>query len=102
MTDQIIDLWYMLHMMGVPLDYHSNAFRDNHTIIQQSNIPKSKLMKCWNALAFHHVQESVALAFLQSFHIPSNENPSNLLTKFLSYQEAIPYICPYYLVQRYI
>ena len=23
MTDQIIDLWCPLHMMGVPLDYHS-------------------------------------------------------------------------------
>ena len=55
MTDQIIDLHYTLHMMGVPLDYHSYAFRNNHAFIQQSNIPKSKLMKCWNALAFHSV-----------------------------------------------
>ena len=26
MTDPIIDLWYTLHMMGVPLDNHSYAF----------------------------------------------------------------------------
>ena len=25
MTDQIIDLQYTLHMMGVPLDYHSTT-----------------------------------------------------------------------------
>ena len=34
MTDQIIVLQYTLGMMGVPLDYHSYAFRDNHAIIQ--------------------------------------------------------------------
>ena len=55
MTDQVIDLWYTLCMMGVPLDYHSYTFGDNHAIIQQTNIPASKLMKSWNALAFHHV-----------------------------------------------
>ena len=55
MTNKIIDLCYTLHVMGVPLDYHSDTFRDNHSIIQQSNIPKSKLMKHWNVLAFHHV-----------------------------------------------
>ena len=53
MTDQIIDLQCALCMMGVPLDYHSNAFRDNHAIIPQSNMPTSKLTKQWNALAFH-------------------------------------------------
>ena len=55
MTDQIIDLEYTLCMIGVLLDYHSYMFMDNCTIIQKSNIPESKLMKCWNAPAFHHV-----------------------------------------------
>ena len=64
MTDQIIDLHYMLYMMGVPLDYHSYVFRDNHAIIQQRIIPESKLMKCWNRLAFHCVREAVVLGFL--------------------------------------
>ena len=94
MTDQIIDLFYTLYMMGVPLDYHSCAFRDSYTIIQQSNVPKSKLMKCWNALAFPCMQEAVTLGFLELFHIPGNENPTDFLTKFLGYQEAILYLCP--------
>ena len=54
MTDQIIDLQYTLHIMGVP-DYNSSAFFDNCAIIQQSNTPESKLMKHWNTLTFHHV-----------------------------------------------
>ena len=71
--------------------YHSHAFRDNH---QQSNIPESKLMKCWNALAFHCVREAVASGFLHLYHIPGNKNPTGLLTKFLGYEEAIPYLSP--------
>ena len=51
-------------------------------------------MKHWNMLTFHHVQEAVTLGFLKLFHIPSNEDPADLLTEFLSYQEAIPYLCP--------
>ena len=80
MTDQIIDLWYTLCMMGVPLDYQSYTFGDNHPVIHQRNIPESKLMKCWNTLAFHHVQEAIASGFLQLFHIPSNDNTADLLT----------------------
>ena len=70
----------MLHwMIGVPLDYSSYAFRDNQEIIQQSNIPGSKLIKSWNVLTFHHVQEFIASGFLQFFHIPCNENPKIFL-----------------------
>ena len=68
MTDQINDLHYTLHMMGVPLDYQPYAFSDNCTIIQQS--PQSMLMKHWNVLTFHHVQEAIASGFLKVFHIP--------------------------------
>ena len=51
-------------------------------------------MTCWNALAFHHVQESVTSGFLKLFLIPSNENPADLLTKLLGYPETIPYLHP--------
>ena len=67
-TQSMTDQTYMcaiLHIIGVLLDYHSYAFGDNCAIIQQSNIPESKLMKHWDALAFHCVQEAVTLGFLQ-------------------------------------
>ena len=67
---------------------------DNHSIIQQSNIPESKLMKHWNALFLHCIQEADASGFLHLFHIPVNESPADLLTKFLGYQDAIPYLHP--------
>ena len=74
MTDQIIGLLYTLCMMGVPLDNHSSAFRDNHIIIWQSNnIPESMVMKHCNALAFHPVCEVIASGFLQLPHISRNE-----------------------------
>ena len=36
MTDQIIELHYTVHMIGVPLDYHSYAFGDNCASTKQS------------------------------------------------------------------
>ena len=72
MMDQIIDLSYTLCMMGIPLDYHSYAFRAYCTIIQQSNIPKSKLLRHWSALTFLHISEAVTSGFLQLYHIPWN------------------------------
>ena len=48
-------------------------------------------------LTFHCIQEAVASGFLQLYHIPGNENPTDLITKILGYQEAMPYLCPFLL-----
>ena len=94
MTDQVLDLQYTLRMLGVPLDYHTYAFGDNKPIITQSTVPESQLTKRWNALAFHRVREAVASGILKLYHIPGAENPSDVLTKFLGYQQAWPHLKP--------
>ena len=67
-------------------------------IVQSSSKAKkteSKLVKCWNVLTFLCVQEAITSGLLQLFHIPGTENHADLLTKFLSYNEAICYLCPH-------
>ena len=44
-TEQIIDLRYTLHMLGVPLDGKSWMFGDNESVVKSSTIPQSNLMK---------------------------------------------------------
>ena len=39
-------------------------------------------------LALHCIQETLALGFLQLFHIPGNEITPDPFMKFLGYQEA--------------
>ena len=81
-------------MLGVPLDYHTYAFGDNKSIITQSTVPESQLTKRWNALAFHRVREAVASGMLKLYHIPGAENPFDVLTKFLGYQQVWPHLKP--------
>ena len=88
--------------MGVPIDYHSYVFGNNHTIIQQSNIPKCKYMKHWNMCAFHHIWKLLPWDFTSNA-TPVNDNATEFLMKFRGYQEAIPYIyISTILMQRYI
>jgi hypothetical protein len=56
-AQQIIDLRYTLHMMGIPLDGASLMFGDNASVITSSTIPHSTLNKRHNALTYHCVRE---------------------------------------------
>ena len=59
-VEQIFDLCYTLHMLGVPIDGPSWLFGNNKSVITSSTIPHSTLSKCWNALSYHEVHESIA------------------------------------------
>ena len=51
-TEQIIDLHYTLHMLGVPV-VHSYMFGDNKSVVLNWTVPHSQLNKRHNALAYH-------------------------------------------------
>ena len=57
--EQIMDLCYTLHMMGIPIDGPAWAFGDNASVITSSTIPLSTLSKRHNVLSYHHVCESI-------------------------------------------
>ena len=68
-------------MFGVPIDGTSWLLGDNKSVIPSSMIPHSSLNKCWNALSYHKVRESVAGGFIQFEHISTDQNPADILTK---------------------
>ena len=57
---QIIDLHYMLCMLGVLIDGPSWLFGDDKLVVNSSMIPHSTLNKDWNALSYHKVHEVIA------------------------------------------
>jgi hypothetical protein len=81
-TEQIIDLCYTICMMGVPLDGPAWMFGNNESVVKSATIPHLSLMKHSNALAYHRAREAIAAKVLHFCHIPSNQNPANVLTKF--------------------
>jgi hypothetical protein len=93
-VDQLVDLRYTLRMLGAPVEYTSYMFGDNEAVVNQGTLPHSKLSKRHFALAYHRVREAVAAGFVKFFHMPGKNNPADVLTKFLGYQEAWPLLKP--------
>jgi hypothetical protein len=93
-TEQIMDLRYTLRMMGIPIDGPAWMFGDNQSVITSSNIPHSNLNKRHNALSYHRVREAISAKILYFIHIDGKLNPSDILTKFLSWAKFWPLIQP--------
>ena len=73
--------YYTLHMFSVPLNSPAWVLGDNQAIINSMIIPHSSLSKCWNALSYHHCCEATAAGICCFEHIPSIQNPSDVLTE---------------------
>ena len=87
-TEQVIELRNSLRYLGVPIKTTSYVFGDNQSVVTQSTLPHSQLAKRMYALAYHRVREAVAAGIIAMHHVPGKINPSDVLTKFLGYQEA--------------
>jgi len=94
-TEQIMDLRYTLRMMGIPLDGPAWMFGDNPSVIMSSTIPHSNLNKRHNALSYHRVREAISAKVLYFIHIDGKLNPSDVMTKFLSWPKFWPLIQPF-------
>ena len=70
-------------MMGIPLSDPSLIYGYNMSVIHNTQIPESLLQKNRNSLCYHAILESVAMGESLTAWLPTGENPSDLLTKFL-------------------
>jgi hypothetical protein len=82
-------------MMGIPIDGPSWMFGDNQGVITSSTIPHSNLNKRHNALSYHRVRSSIAAGIIFFIHIEGTINPSDILTKFLSWTKFWPLVQPF-------
>jgi len=94
--EQIIELRYMLRMLGVPVVGPSWAFGDNMSVVMSSTIPSSTLKKRWNALSYHRVREAISAGIVNVVHLPGDENPADILTK------ALPHTKAYRLIREFL
>ena len=90
----IIEVCYVLRMLGVPLDGPALMLGDNMSVIVNTSIPSSQLKKKHNATAYHHVCESIAAKILHFAHIPLTANSTDCLTKPLSNDAFLSLVKP--------
>jgi hypothetical protein len=76
-------LGYKLRLMGVLIDGPTNAFCDNQSVVTNSVVPQSTLMKKRNSIAYHKTREAVAAEAIRIAHKRGQYNLSDVLTKFL-------------------
>ena len=93
-TEKIIEMRYMLRMLGVPLDGPSYMFGDNLAVINSSSIPDDTLKKRHNALSYHRAREAIAADILKFININSDQNPADILTKPLPSTKWWPLMKP--------
>ena len=86
-VDQIVDLRYTLHMLGVPLTGPSLLFGDNLSVVSSATMPSGKPLKCQNILNFHRGREAQATGFINFVHIEWKHNPADICTKHASSHE---------------
>ena len=82
-VEEAKSLRYMLRCLGIPVTTPTNLFGDNYSVIQSANIPQSELKKKHVAISYHYVREAIAAKIVNSHHVYSHENFSDICTKAL-------------------
>ena len=78
---QIAGLRATLRYLGVNLQGPSHLFGDNASVATCGSIPHSRLSKRHQALLYHCAREAVASKMVQFYHINSELNCADLLSK---------------------
>jgi hypothetical protein len=80
-TELIIEVRYMLRMIGVPIDGPTLMLGDNMSVILNTTVPSSVLKKKHCAIGYHRVREAIAGGVLCFSHIKSVDNVADVMTK---------------------
>ena len=81
-----------MRCLGVKIKGFSYLFGDNQSVILNSTLPHSILKKRGYALSYHCVCEAVAGNIMNFYKIPSEHNPSDILSKHNGYPQAWSHI----------
>ena len=68
-------------MLGVPLLGSAVLYGDNQSIVLHTTVPSSTLKKKHGALSYHRVREAIAAGILHFFHVRSEDNVADVLTR---------------------
>ena len=80
-TELIMEMCYKLRMLGVPLLGSAVLYGDNQSVVLNTTVPSSTLKKKHNAIAYNRVREAIAAGVLHFFHVRSEQNVADVLTK---------------------
>jgi hypothetical protein len=80
-TDMIVEMRYVLRMVGVEVDGPAILLGDNNSVVLNTSVPSSVLKKKHHACAYHRVREAIAGGIMKFAHIPGKTNYADVLSK---------------------
>jgi hypothetical protein len=87
-VERSIDLRNTLRYLGIPIRKKAYMFGDNESVVNSSTMPFAKLHKRHCALSFHRVREAIAAKIMGFYHIRSETNPADVLSKHYGWRPA--------------
>ena len=82
-SEEVMDLRYLLRSLGMKLDGPTLAYGDNESSIKSVTEPESPLNKRHVGISYHTARECEAANITTRFHVKSEDNLSDGLTKAL-------------------
>jgi len=82
-VELILEMRYVLRMLGVPVNEPALLLGDNQSVVLNTTLPSSVLKKKHCAISYHRIREACAGSIVRFVHINSPENIADLLTKSL-------------------
>ena len=92
--EQIAGLRHFLRYLGVPIKGCAYLFGDNESVVTSSTVPQSQLRKRHQALSYHYTREAIASGMVRFTHLPSEANPSDVLSKHWSHSQVYQMLRP--------
>ena len=92
-VERDVDLRTLLRYLGIPIHSKSIMFRDNELVVNSATTPHVKLHKRHYALSFHRISEAVSSRVIDFYHLKSEENPADILSKYWGCKSAWPLLC---------
>ena len=80
----ILELRYMLRMLGVSLNGPALMLGDNMSVVLNTTVPSSVIKKKHLGISYHRVREAIAAKILRFAHVRSEANLADILTKPLA------------------
>jgi len=80
-VELVMEMRYKLRMLGVQLEEKSVMVGDNMSVVLNTTIPSSVLIKKHLACSYHRIHEAIAGRIIDFAHIDSVENLADVNTK---------------------
>jgi hypothetical protein len=80
-VEVVMEVRYMLRMLGVAIEETSILIGDNLSVLLNTTVPSSVLKKKHLGCSYHRVREAVAGGIIRFCYTPSNCNFADVLTK---------------------